>query len=103
MFAVNTCAFSQCFHAESDLIPRAPTDHLIPDPVPHKVHLTPIALRAGGQSPDLISPANRDQNQVLLSKGQDLVVQDTAVVAGIAPGHNLPDPGEAHIYILHFF
>ena len=70
---------------------------------PQRVHLTPTAPREGGPSPDL---TNRDQNQPHLSKGQGLnpltgegqglTVQDTAVVADIAPGHNLPGPGEAH-------
>ena len=111
MFAVNTFAFSHCFYAEGDLIPRAPTNHLIPDPAPHKVHLTPIDPTAGGQSPILIPPTNRDQNQghpgesqclnPLPGKGQDLVVQNTAVVADITPGHSLP--GEPHIYTYCIF
>ena len=85
-------SFHITFHAEDDLIPRAPTNHL-----------TPIDPRAGGQSPDLIPPANGDQNQVLLSEGQGLdllpgkgrglAVLNAAVAADIDPGHNLPGPG----------
>ena len=50
----------QCFHAEGDLIPRALTNNLIPDPSPQRVHLIPTAPKEGGQCPDLILPANRD-------------------------------------------
>ena len=105
-------------HAEGDLLPGAYGKGTLPDPPPQGVHLTPTAQR--GQSPDLIPLASTDQNQVhpregqgisplpgegqclhplrgdqcLLGRGRSLVVQDTAVVAHISPGHNLT--GEAH-------
>ena len=105
-------------HAEGNLLPGASGKGTVPDPPPQGVHLTPTAQR--GPSPDLILLASTDQNQVHpgesqclnllpgesqclillpgegrgLPGGQSLVVQDTAVVADISPGHNLA--GEAH-------
>ena len=91
--------FRHYFYAEGNLIPGAPTKDLIPDPSPQEAHLTSTAPREGGPSPDLISPANRDQNFILpgclslnplQGKGQGLTVLGTAVVADVGSGHNLP-------------
>ena len=91
--------FRHYFYAEGNPIPGAPTKDPIPDPSPQRVHLTSTAPREGGPSPDLIFPANRDQNFILpgclslnplKGKGQGLTVLGTAVVADLGSGHNLP-------------
>ena len=94
----------QCFDAEATPIPGAPTNHLIPDPSPHRVHLTPIAPR-GGQGPDPSLLINcREQNFVLAGDdqylnplpGKGFVVKDLVIAADL-PGHT----GEAAtIYIV---
>ena len=85
----------QYFHAVADLIPGAPGKGTVLDPPPQGTHLPPTAQR--GQSPDLILLASKDQNQVHPGEDQRLTVQDTAVVADITPGHDLPShTGETH-------
>ena len=90
------CISLQCFDAEATPIPGAPTDHLIPDPSPQRVHLTPTAPREGGQSPDLGLLINREQNFILPGdnqylnplpgKGRGFVVKDSVVAADLR-GH----------------
>ena len=78
----------QYFHAEADHIPGAPGKGTVLDPPPQGTLLPPTAQR--GQSPDLILLASKDQNQVHPGEDQRLAVQDTAVVADITTGHDLP-------------
>ena len=86
----------QYFHAVADLIPGTPGKGTVLDPPPQGTHLPPTAQR--GQSPDL---ASKDQNQVHPGEDQRLAVQDTAVVADITTGHNLPShTGETARYCI---
>ena len=45
--------FLSIFHTEANLIPGAPAEGPIPDPLAQAAHFTPTDPREGGQSPDL--------------------------------------------------
>ena len=59
-------------HAEGNLIPGAPTEDPIPDPLPQEAQFTPTAPREGGQSQDLCLLTNREENHILPGEGQGL-------------------------------